>query len=314
MLPILFGLGLAAQSAHFGQKAIWRPAADFRAKVLTACEHAGSGFGKCFAEQMRAAGASPDALLFTQAVNDNGYLQEFRAAGRVGVALVFYPFRANENDGLLLVNGEPPVIDVDEIQKLPTDQMSSDTTYQAVLKTHGNASLWPGDRASAEDMLVLSFPDGSQQFVAGYRVQQGCHACAVLGQAFYSFNFDATGKYTGAKFSGFTTAFHPNSPVREKILSVKPESTFTLLLPGTRGTGYAWTLVRASKGIVLQTFGQLAHAPAASRPGAHGEERWPFHVGAAGEEILRFRYARPWEKDAPPPKQLEISVQVRAAE
>jgi hypothetical protein len=45
--------------------------------------------------------------------------------------------------------------------------------------------LWPGDRASTDHLLAVVFEDGSRQLVAGYRVQAGCHACAVLGQAFF---------------------------------------------------------------------------------------------------------------------------------
>ncbi len=190
MTTHLAAAGLALQILAYRESAVWRPPADFRSKVLTACDNRGAGFSQCFIDQMKAAGASPDALAFTHLVHGDGYIQAFRPVAQVGIASVLYPFRANENDGLYLVNGRPPALNIDDLQKLPSGQMDFDHDFASVKKSHPNADLWPGDRSSADSLLALTFPDGSQQFVADYRVQAGCHACAVLGQAFFSFGFD----------------------------------------------------------------------------------------------------------------------------
>ncbi len=285
MTGYLVAAGLTLQILAYRESAVWHPPADFRSKVLTACENRGAEFGQCFADQMKAAGASPEALAFTRLIHGDGYIQAFRPVARVDIAEVFYPFRANENEGLYLVNGQPPAVNIDEIQRLPSSPMTSNPAYAAVKKLHPNADLWPGDRSSADSLLAITFPDGSQQFVADYRVQAGCHACAVLGQAFFSFNFDRARKATGTEFSGFTPHYAFSKVASEKIFSVKPGRTFTLVLPSNRSTGYSWQLASFSAS-VLQTVGRKYEASSDARAGAGGEELWTFRAG--GQARARY--------------------------
>ncbi len=308
-MTYLVAAGLALQILAYRESAVWHPPADFRSKVLAACENRGAAFGKCFADQMKAAGASAEALAFTRLIHGDGYVQAFRPVARVGIAAVSYPFRANENDGLYLVNGDPPAINIDDLQKLVSGQMDSDPAYDAAKKSHPNADLWPGDRSSTGSLLALTFPDGSQQFVADYRVQAGCHACAVLGQAFFGFNFDPAGKFTGTEFSGFTPLYTFSRTASEKIVSVKPGSTFTIVLPSNRSTGYSWQL--KSSASALEALGNKYEPSSDSRMGAGGEDLWTFHARGAGESTLHFSYARSWEKNTSPAKELKVTVRVR---
>ena len=72
-------------------------------------------FDACFAAAMASAGAPPAALEFTRRLDNEAYLQALNEyGGPVAVAHVFYPFRANENNAWLLVNGTPALIDVDD--------------------------------------------------------------------------------------------------------------------------------------------------------------------------------------------------------
>jgi predicted secreted protein len=307
----LVALGkLALASSNFGSAAVWHPSASFRQSVLSACENRGANFDKCFAGQMKAAGASPEALAFTHALHDGGYMQAFRQVGQIAVASVMYPFRANENSALLIVNGEPAVVDVDALNTLPADQMKADPGYQAMLKEHSNATLWPGDRTSADNLLALAFADGSGEIVADYRVQAGCHACAVLGQAFFGFSFDPNANLTATKFTGFTAGYRGIHAVPQKIIRVNPNTTFTVLLPANRTTGYSWELVPAQGQSELQLLSHN-YAPARSQIGSGGEERWSFRASRAGEYRLHFSYGRPWVKNAAPAKRLEIVVRVQ---
>lgn len=73
---ILFAL--MPPETKFGPEAVWHPDAGFRKSVISACQGRGAGFMKCFAEHMRAAGASSQALAFTQAIQNNGYMGESR--------------------------------------------------------------------------------------------------------------------------------------------------------------------------------------------------------------------------------------------
>lgn len=308
MFPLIFTLALA--SSNFGSAAVWHPAASFRQSVVTACGNRGADFDKCFAGQMKAAGASAEALAFTHAVHDDGYMQAFRPIGQIAVASVMYPFRANENSALLIVNSEPAVIDVDALNTLPVDRMKADPAYQEMLKEHPNATLWPGDRASADNLLALAFADGSREIVADYRVQAGCHACAVLGQAFFGFSFDSNAKLTATKFTGFTTEYRGIHAVPRKIIRVKPNTTFTVLLPANPSTGYSWGLDPTQSRSDTQLLGHK-YEPSGNRIGSGGEERWSFRASGTTESRLHFSYRRPWEKNTAPAKSLEIVIQVQ---
>ncbi len=310
---MIFGLlvlGLAMQAHEFGPSVVWRPPDGFRNTVLSACQSSGAGFGKCLADQMKIAGASAQALDFAHLIHDDGYIQALRPVGTVDAALVNYPFRANENLGLFLINGEPPAIDIDDFKNLEQAKMKADPAYAGMSKTHPDATLWPGDRSSPDALLALIMPDKSQQFVAGYRVQAGCHACAVLGQAFFNFTFDSQGKFKTANFSGFTPKYVFSRVASEKMLVIESGSSWTILLPSNRTTGYSWRLADLPNSASVESVGHNYQAGAAGLPGAGGEEGWTFHAVRQGESTLDFTYARPWEKNNPA-RTLSVDIRVR---
>jgi predicted secreted protein len=306
----LFVLGLALQVREFGSSVVWRPPDNFRKTVLSACENSGSAFGKCFVQSMKATGASAQAIDFAHLTQNNGYAQALRPIGPVDAALVNYPFRANENLGLFLINGEPPAIDVDDFKNLPQDQMKADPAYAAMFKNHPDATLWPGDRSSPDALLALILPDNSQQFVAPYRVQAGCHACAVLGQAFFDFVFDSRGAFKSANFSGFTPKYAFSRTASDTMLTVEPDSTWSILLSSNRTTGYSWQLAPLPNSASVENVGHKYEAGATQLAGAGGAERWTFRAKGQGESTLSFTYARPWEKTNPA-KTLSIHVRTR---
>lgn len=197
LLALLF-FSLPTFAAEFGPASIWHPADDFRQQVIGDCGGAGARFGECFASRMKQAGAAPEALAFSTALSNEGYMRDFRSCGRVSIAAVTYPFRANENDGLLLVNGDPHLIDVDKIEQLPKDGLSQ------LVARNPKASLWPSARDKTDRIIAEPTQGGGQRFLVEYRVQDGCHACAVLAKAIYTFDFDSSGKFLGIKFQKLT--------------------------------------------------------------------------------------------------------------
>ncbi|HEX4166417.1 MAG TPA: protease inhibitor I42 family protein [Bryobacteraceae bacterium] len=274
MLPTHLVLQLALLFADFGQSAVWHPPANFRDTVLAACNNAGAGFGECLARQMKVAGASADALAFTHVIHNNGYIEAFRPVAQVSVAEVLYPFRANENYGNFLVNGQPPAIDVDDLTRLPAEAMKESPRYRQVAAGHPQASLWPGDRSTPNTLLALLFADGSQQFIADYRIQDGCHACAVLGQAFFGFSFDKSGKFTRVDFAGFNPRYSFSRITTQKFFQLKPATTFTVVLPGN-----SWSLSPLTKPGHLQALGRKYQSP---------NELWTFRTVSTGETTLHF--------------------------
>jgi len=136
-----------------GGSAAWQPPKDFLANAHATCDKnsgAPADYGQCFIDQMTKAGAPADAVAFTrmlfqQSDGQVGILSAFKQLGRVDAAQVFYPLRANDNYGLLLVNGDPKVLDVDDLKKLIKQPCSrtrcfrrSDTSIP--VRTYGRAT------------------------------------------------------------------------------------------------------------------------------------------------------------------------------
>lgn len=150
---------------------------------------------------MRATDASQQAVAFAKANVDDGllYARAFRKAGLVDIAYIQYPFRANELDGVLLVNGDPAIINVDGEKFASQSNFSEDPTYAALAKKHRQISIWPGDRYHTNKPLVKDVRSGEQLFVVEYILRDGCHACAQIGTASLNFTFDKHGRFIGVQ-------------------------------------------------------------------------------------------------------------------
>ena len=168
---------------------------EIREKCQTAPD-----FGNCFASQMSKFGASPEAVAFTKLTGNTGFMRDFRETGRVDIAYVNYPFRANENQGCLLVNGTPRTVDVDDLSLLPNNDLMKNSRYAALFKKYPNIAIFPGDRSGTDYPVAQILPGGGQRFVVSYWLTSGCHACERVGTVSYAFAFGANGKFLGAKF------------------------------------------------------------------------------------------------------------------
>lgn len=189
-----------------GPSAVWQPPQDFITKAHAVCEKSNPpNYAECFVDQMSKSGAPADAVSFTrmlyrQSDGQVGIMIAFENVGPVDVARVLYPLRANENYGLLLVNGDPAILDVDDLKKLNRTEMEQSPLYQAVKQKYTGADIWPGDRSGTMWPKVKPQPDGGQQFILGYPLLNGCHACQHVGLERFSWNFDARGKFLGTKY------------------------------------------------------------------------------------------------------------------
>ncbi len=112
----------AETAGKVGASAVWQPPKDFVANAHTACDKAmnPANYGECFIKQMwRYARACRRVevltrMLYQQSDGQVGIMSLFKKYGPVDAAQVFYPLRANDNYSLLLVNGDPKVLDVDD--------------------------------------------------------------------------------------------------------------------------------------------------------------------------------------------------------
>jgi hypothetical protein len=190
-------------TGKIGAAAAWQPPPDFLSKAHMACDK-GAGaasFGACLIAQMEPAGAPAAAVSFTRMLfQQNGGLPgimiAFKSYGTVDAAQVFYPMRANDNYGLLLLNGEPLIIDVDDVQKLDRATLEQDAMFQSMKQRFPKADVWPGDRSSNSPWpRFQAKPGGGSEFIVSYPIINGCHACEHIGVARFAWEFDARGKF-----------------------------------------------------------------------------------------------------------------------
>ncbi|HUI84414.1 MAG TPA: hypothetical protein VL240_09330 [Candidatus Binatia bacterium] len=190
-------------SGRIGASAVWQPPADFVTKAHAACDRSAgpASFPECFMNQIAAAGAPPDAVSFTrmlyqQSDGQVGIMTAFRKYGAVDAAQVLYPLRANDNYGLLLVNGEPPLLDVDDLHRLDRAAMERDPMFQAVKQKYKDTDVWPGDRSGRDPWpRVQALAGGGTEFIVTYPFINGCHACQHVGLARFGWEFDPGGKF-----------------------------------------------------------------------------------------------------------------------
>ena len=212
MLPAAAQNGMAAPqgspSGKIGEAQVWQVPQDFLTKAHTACDKSAgpASFGECFINQMATGGAPANAVTFTRMLYEQsdgmvGIMSMFKKYGPVDAAQVLYPLRANDNYALLLVNGDPKILDVDDLQKLDQSAMQQDAMYASIKKNFPNATLFPGDRSGNEPWpRVQPLPNGGQQFMVSYPLLDGCHACKRLGVVRFGWDFDASGKFLKTTF------------------------------------------------------------------------------------------------------------------
>ncbi len=193
----MLGATASAAPAPVTAAAVWQPAAGFMARFHAQCDgRRGAAFDACFVAVMQQAGASAAAIDFARRLSGEAYLQRLdKTGGQVAVAHIFYPFRANENDAWLLVNGTPRLIDVDDRKFLALDAMRSSLPYRDIARRFPNVSFWPGDRGMARPEVRMA----GQELVVDYLLRDQCHACAVVGEVRFAFDFDHSGRFLGTR-------------------------------------------------------------------------------------------------------------------
>ena len=311
----LHGMGPVQATPRIGPDACWSPDATIMEKIRKECAPlSGDGFEACFVAGMRKSGASPQAVAFSQSIGNLGYMKALRKHGPVDIAFVVYPFRANENQGFLLVNGDRPQVDVDDPGLLSPMNLIKDPRYIRLKTQYPAVALWPGDRSDSDYPLPERTPDGGLRFMVRYRLLNGCHACELAGHARYAFEFDKTGRFLGTTYLGVEKPGEisdfsewPDSDPAAPI-AVAPGQTFTLTLRSNPTTGYIWQPAEPVDERILRFIGSEYRSDKTGLTGAGGREVWTFKAVGSSETRIMLKYARPWEKDAAPAKTARFTV------
>jgi predicted secreted protein len=300
-----------------GPAAVWQPGAQLMENIRQECAPlSGPVFEDCFFSAMARSGATPEALAFTRGSGSLAYVREFLECGRVDVAFVAYPFRANENTGILLVNGYPAVIDVDKLNALPKSELQKDPLYSHLAEDFPQIAVWPGDRYSREDLAVENMPGGGQRFILGYRLLNGCHACELIGHARFAFVFNGLGNFTGITLISLDNKVEEKESTTasagggEEQLEAAVGESFSITLESNPTTGYKWELSDPVDTRIIKLVGSAFRAAESKLLGAGGREIWTFKAVGKGRTEIRMKYVRPWEKDIPPIETEVIKVNV----
>ena len=149
----------------------------------------------CLGRLMRQTKASPQAMEIFRRLDGDGFMSAFRPMGRVDLATMTFPFRANTNEAAFLINGHPDLVST-ELSETAVD-ITADPAYVHLRQTYPDLTLWP---TSAIFRRMDSLPGGGQGFVFAYPVLNGCHACALAGYALISLDFSPQGTFLGPRF------------------------------------------------------------------------------------------------------------------
>jgi hypothetical protein len=247
----------------------------------------------CFAGEMKKADATPVAVEFSKQLGEPGFVRDFRAAGPVDIAYVFYPYRANENQSWLIVNGQPPAIDVDnsKLVTIAAHALKNNSAYAGLAKAHPALSPWPGDRYSTEIPDVEMGVKGGVHIIVNYRLRETCHSCAVLGHAWYSFEFDAKGIFAGARLMAISVT-RDKAPVlsaANKTITTSPREELTIALPVKDVAASEWTLAKALDTAKVRLIEHSHVAPPSGNGAAGTEELWKFAALGAGTTEIAFQ-------------------------
>jgi len=251
----------------------------------------------CFATEMKKAGASAAAVEFSRQLGEPGFVRDFRAAGPVDIAYVLYPYRANENQSWVIVNGTPPAIDVDnsKLVTIAARALKNNSSYTGLAKAHPDLSPWPGDRYSTEIPDVEMGANGGVHIIVNYRLREKCHSCAVLGHAWYSFEFDAKGIFAGARLIAISVT-HDKGPVARATSKMVGTSIgtsvgeeFTIALPVKEAAGSEWILAKALDTAKVRLIEHSHVAPPAGNGAAGTEEMWRLAALGAGTTQIELQ-------------------------
>jgi len=290
-----------------GPESVWDPGASEVTALREMCAASDPAKTRsCFLGGMKTGGASREAQEFAAQIPEPAFMRSFADGGPVGVAYVTFPYRANENQGVFLVNGKPDLVNVDDPTLLPKADLEKDSIYAALKAKNPEATLWPGDRYSPGHPAVERTPGGGVHFLVDFRILNGCRACEEIGTAFFSFEFDE-----GGAFKGVSLARVEDGRNVRKSIQANAGLEFNIRLKADQSTGYRWIVKQPPDAAVLSFSWRLYNAPDPASPGSGGEEIWGFKAVGKGKTTMVLDYANPAKGAAEKAQEVTYDVTVQ---
>ena len=189
---ILAVSGLAAmQAAHALETGPIDARAVWQERSLSACrsEESPTAPDVCLLRTMQRSGAHPQAIAAAKMLvkaNKAGFISAWRPLGKAALATVTYPFRANTNEGSLLIGSDGAAIDVDEDAVREEDRTTP--AWRAFAAAHPDAVPF----APADFVGSTAADDGGQRLLFSTPLKS-CHACADDGALLVAYTLDKAG-------------------------------------------------------------------------------------------------------------------------
>ncbi len=145
---------------------------------------------------MKRNGASPQAIDFARRM-EGDILTQFHKMGKVDMGFMEPPIRyASYGGSFLLLNGNPPIVRVgDALERV---NLRGDPF---LVRKYPKVDFF----GSGIDFTKMeSSSNGGQRFIFAFALKNGCNACEVVGQANVAYDFDAVGRFLGAKVLNFS--------------------------------------------------------------------------------------------------------------
>jgi len=127
------------------------------------------------------------------ALNDRVEIESVRQLGPLALVELNHPMRANNNKHWVVLNGMPPLVDAEtEVGKTKADWNED---YIAIHRSHPKASIFPTVLFLRTDKMS----DQQTRLVFIAPIVDGCHACDIVGVAYYALDFDRSGKFLATR-------------------------------------------------------------------------------------------------------------------
>ena len=175
----------ALETGRIDARAVWQE------RSLSACrsEQSQTAPDVCLLRTMQRSGARPQAIAAATMLvkaNKAGFISAWRPLGKAALATVTYPFRANTNEGSLLIGSDGAAIDVDEDAVREEDRATP--AWRAFATAHPDAVPF----APADFIGSTATDEGGQRLLFSTPLKS-CHACADDGALLVAYTVDKAG-------------------------------------------------------------------------------------------------------------------------